>query len=74
MKPSNLFVTRMSFATALVARGDYSDALTWLDRAYEQRVPTLVLLSTSPSFDPLRTDPRFEALMKRIGLPDIHIA
>ena len=69
--PPTRYVSPSSIARALVARGDYSDALTWLERAFEERTPALVLLNTLEGWDPLRSDPRFEALTKRIGLPTV---
>ena len=62
------------FATALAVRGDYGDALTWLERAVEERSPGLVYLNVQTIWDPLRSDPRFEALTKRIGLPTVPLA
>ena len=53
----------------LLARGDVSDALTWLERAVEERTPALVFLNVHAIWDSLRSDPRFEAVTKRIGLP-----
>ena len=59
---------------SLRARGDYGEALTWLDRGVEERAPLLVFLNTWPIFDPLRSDPRFVAITKRIGLPTVSLA
>jgi len=47
---------------------DYDGVFKWLDRAYEQHSPGLASLSTSRRFDPLRTDERFIALLKKVGL------
>jgi len=49
--------------------GDRSHTLDWLERAYEGRAPYLVYLRVDPRFDSLRDDPRFRALVRRIGLP-----
>ena len=43
-------------------------AFEWLDRAYEERDGSLILVTASPEFDPLRSDPRFRALLERMGL------
>jgi hypothetical protein len=43
-------------------------AFEWLDRAFEERDGSLILVTASPEFDPLRSDPRFRALLGRMGL------
>ncbi|MFQ5463175.1 MAG: tetratricopeptide repeat protein [Phycisphaerae bacterium] len=48
--------------------GQKDQAFQWLDKAYEQRDAELVWLKVSPEFDPLRGDPRFDDLLRRIGL------
>jgi tetratricopeptide (TPR) repeat protein len=47
--------------------GDKTRAIAWLERGYQDRFNPGVLLR--PSFDPLRSDPRFKDLVQRIGLP-----
>ena len=43
-------------------------AFEWLDRAFEERDGSLILVTASPEFDPLRSDSRFRALLERMGL------
>ncbi len=47
--------------------GDTDQAMNWLEKGYEERFNPGVLLR--PGFDPLRSDPRFQNLVRRIGLP-----
>jgi TolB-like protein/DNA-binding winged helix-turn-helix (wHTH) protein/Tfp pilus assembly protein PilF len=47
--------------------GDTDQAMNWLEKGFEQRFNPGVLLR--PGFDPLRSDPRFQNLLRRIGLP-----
>ncbi len=54
-------------AVIYASLGDTDQAMNWLERAYEDRFNPSVLLR--PGFDPLRSDPRFEDLVRRIGLP-----
>ncbi len=50
--------------------GETEDAMTWLERAYEERDPVLLLAKTDPRLDPLRSDPRVQDLLRRIGFPE----
>jgi TolB-like protein/Flp pilus assembly protein TadD len=53
-------------AVIYAALGDRNQAMTWLETGYEERFNPGVLLR--PGFDPLRSDPRFQELVRRIGL------
>jgi TolB-like protein/DNA-binding winged helix-turn-helix (wHTH) protein/Flp pilus assembly protein TadD len=53
-------------AVIYAALGDRDQAMTWLGKGYEERFNPGVLLR--PGFDPLRSDPRFQALVRRVGL------
>jgi TolB-like protein/DNA-binding winged helix-turn-helix (wHTH) protein/Tfp pilus assembly protein PilF len=59
------------YAVALVdaGLGDRDQALAWLDKAYEERSDYMPYLGLEPMLDPLRSDPRFGALVRRVGLP-----
>jgi len=46
--------------------GDTDQAMKWLEKDYEERFNPSVL--RRPGFDPLRSDPRFQDLLHRIGL------
>jgi hypothetical protein len=48
--------------------GNRSQALEWLDRAYEMRDPNLYGV-ISPMWDSVRDDPRFRNLRRRMNLP-----
>ena len=54
-------------AVIYAALGDSNQAMHWIEIGYEQRFNPGVLLR--PGFDPLRKDPRFADLVRRIGLP-----
>ena len=60
-----------SSAVALVEAGlgNQTGALEWLDRAYEEHDFSLVFLQVTPWFDAFRGNPRFEQLVRRMGLP-----
>jgi TolB-like protein/DNA-binding winged helix-turn-helix (wHTH) protein/Flp pilus assembly protein TadD len=54
-------------AVIYVSLGDTDEAMNWLERGYAERFNPGVLLR--PGFDPLRSDPRFQNLAHRVGLP-----
>jgi len=54
-------------ATIYASPRDTDQAMNWLEKAYEERFNPGVLIR--PGFDPLRSDPRFEDLLRRVGLP-----
>ena len=60
------FSNSAEIALIYVGLGNNDQAMTWLERAYEERFNPSIL--ARPSFDPLRSDKRFKDLMHRIGL------
>lgn len=48
--------------------GEKNDALTWLERSYNEHSIYLLVFVFDPLFDPLRSEPRFQALLKKMGL------
>ena len=49
-----------------IGLGDVEQAMRWLEKAYAARFEPVILVR--PPFDPLRADPRFKELMRRLGL------
>ena len=49
-------------------RGDTDQAFEWLDRAYAQRDGGLELIVTDPALESLRGDPRYTAMLRKLGL------
>jgi len=62
------YVGGSSIAMVYAGLGDQDRAFAWLERAYEERDVQLVHLADYAFFDPLRADPRFAALLGRMGL------
>jgi TolB-like protein/Tfp pilus assembly protein PilF len=59
-----------SEAVLLAALGEKDEAFVALNKSHEAReYPALVLLKVDPRLDPLRDDPRFADLVRRVGLP-----
>jgi len=50
--------------------GDKARALDWLERACDARDPNVPYIRCFPLFDPLRSEPRFQAVVRRLNLPD----
>lgn len=61
----------MEFALFFAAIGELDSAFEWLERAYEEHDAELLWLSVDPIYDKVRQDPRFPALLLRIGKPPI---
>ena len=55
------------FALVHAGLGQRSEALRDLERAYEERSTVLAYLMIDPRLAPLRDDPRFHALARRLG-------
>ncbi len=63
------YVPATSIALIYAGLGEKDQAFAWLDKAYEQRAFQLQWIKIEPRWDSLRSDPRFEDLLHRIGLP-----
>jgi hypothetical protein len=60
------YVNPYSLATYYVLLGDLDRAMTELEHAYAQRSGVIAFLKTDPMVDPLRSHPRFEALLRNV--------
>jgi tetratricopeptide (TPR) repeat protein len=56
-------------ADIYIALEDKDSVFRWLDKAYENHSPDILLLKTDPTYAPIRSDPRFGDLVRRLGLP-----
>jgi TolB-like protein/DNA-binding winged helix-turn-helix (wHTH) protein/Flp pilus assembly protein TadD len=57
-------------AWAYLGMGNKDQALSWLEKVYAQHSNLMVTLKVEPAFDPLRSDPRFQNLMRRVGFSE----
>ena len=62
------YVPPSYFAIISVAMGDKDQAFAYLQKSYQDRSEQLLYLAVEPLVDPLRSDPRFDALLKQVGL------
>jgi len=63
------YLPASSIALIYVGLGEKDQAFAWLDKAYEQRAFQMQWIKIEPRWDGLRSDPRFEDLMRRMGFP-----
>ncbi len=62
------YVPAGAFVNAYLGLDDKEQAFAWLEKAYAEQSNLLQYLKVHPFFDPLRDDPRFTELLRRIGL------
>jgi DNA-binding winged helix-turn-helix (wHTH) protein/TolB-like protein/Flp pilus assembly protein TadD len=62
------YVSAVDIASIYASLGDTENALAMLERALQERASTLGFLAQNPAFDGLHDDPRFAALVDRVGL------
>jgi hypothetical protein len=48
--------------------GEKEQAVSWFEKAYEEQLGILVILGGEPIFDPLRSEPRFQALLRKLDV------
>jgi TolB-like protein/DNA-binding winged helix-turn-helix (wHTH) protein len=63
------YVDALEFAALYAALDNADMAMHYLEVAYREHKYTLVRLQLNPAFDPLHSDPRYQDLIRRIGLP-----
>jgi hypothetical protein len=61
-------VSPAQLAMPYLALGEREEAFASLNKAYEAHDLQLQYLRVSPAYDPLRSDPRFQDLLRRVGL------
>ena len=62
------WVPASCFAILHIGLGDYPSALTFLESATDRREFSVTALKVHPLYDPLRSQPRFQRLLERVGL------
>lgn len=63
------YVSALPFAMVHLGLGDREASLDWLERAYAERSGRLVYLNVEKAFDPVRQEPRFREIVRRLRLP-----
>jgi pentatricopeptide repeat protein len=62
------YVPAGAFVNAYLGLGENDEAFAWLERAYKEQSNMLQFVKVHPFFDPIRGDPRFADLVRRVGL------
>lgn len=62
------YIPPIYIAGIYIGLGDNDRAFKWLEEAYKDRSEWMIYLNIEPMFDPIRNDPRFSELVKRVGL------
>ncbi len=69
-KAKSRYVCAYEVALAYVGLGDKQEALQWLEKAYRERADCMLWLRVDTRLDPIRDDPRFQALLRRMNFPE----
>jgi serine/threonine protein phosphatase PrpC len=64
------FVSETDVAALYAYLGERDQAMEWLEKGYEERSGAMILLKSDPMWDPLSSDQRFQALIRKIGFPE----
>ena len=64
------YVSPSLLAQVYAGLDNKDQAITWLEKGYEERSTWLAYLKVDPIFDPLRSDPRFQSLLRRMNFPE----
>jgi TolB-like protein/DNA-binding winged helix-turn-helix (wHTH) protein/Tfp pilus assembly protein PilF len=64
------YVPPVLVAGVYMRLGDEARALQWLEKGYQERDDLMIDLNVDPVFDGIRTDSRFQDLVRRVGLPE----
>jgi TolB-like protein/DNA-binding winged helix-turn-helix (wHTH) protein/Tfp pilus assembly protein PilF len=62
------YVPPHAFVHIYIGLGDKDKAFEWLEKSYLEHSNSLLWLGVTPLFDPVRSDPRFDNLLRRVGL------
>jgi TolB-like protein len=60
------YVSPCSVALIYIGLGDFPRAFEWLDKGYEARDQSMVTLKADPAYDPLRQNPKFVSLIRKM--------
>ena len=62
------YISPHSILHVYIGLGDRDKAFEWMEKSYQERTNGMAWLAVWPGFDPIRSDPRFDMYLRRIGL------
>jgi hypothetical protein len=71
-KAAKQYVSPSDFADAYAELGRKEETIYYLEQSYRERSPHLVFLQSDPFFDFLHSDPRYRAIIKKMGLRPVY--
>ncbi|MEO5618200.1 MAG: hypothetical protein ABIS67_10545 [Candidatus Eisenbacteria bacterium] len=66
--PETTHIAAMGYVIAYAGLQNRDAAFRWLEKAYENRDEDLTMLKVDPKLEPLRSEPRYHALVRRLKL------
>ncbi len=69
-RSTKTYISPFDVARVYVGLGDHDQAFAWLEKAYDERTRPMLSIKIDPRLDPLRSDPRFDSLIRRMGVFD----
>jgi serine/threonine-protein kinase len=63
------YIPGFYIALVYAGLGDNDQAFAWLEKSVEERFVRLAYLAREPLWDPIRSDPRFAGIVRRVGIP-----
>ena len=67
----SIYVPPLDIAAFYVGLREFDSAFNWLEKGFEVRDTWMMFLGVLPHFEPLRGEPRFVELLRRVGLPNL---
>ena len=64
------YVPALYFGAIYIGLGDLDAGMSWLEKAYQEHSDYLIYLNVDPMADPLRSNPRFQSVLRKIGIGD----
>jgi serine/threonine-protein kinase len=64
------YISSVYFALVCLALGETDQTFEWLEKAYDERATELTWTPSAPFFDPIRDDPRFQDILRRMNFPE----